>query len=478
MFEAIQEALQPHVGWILLGLVFLFLALRVPIGVALALPAVVITLIDTGKASSLAIAAVGAMNAKFLLTAIPFFILSSAFLSTGGAAERIVRFAVSAVGHLRGGMANAGVFSCMLFAALSGSSPATVAAIGPIAIRGMRSANYPLPFAAGVISTAGTLGILIPPSIVMVVYAAATNESVGRMFMAGIVPGLLAGLILIMGIWFAVGARKIVSRDWAGWGRMVRDGYHAFFGLLLILIILVGIYTGEFTPTEAAAVAAVYGFITATLIYRGIGFLRDEPWRREGETVEAAIGRNLWKSVVFLVPNFFHAQTRQVLLDAAKMAIMLMFVIFNALIFSHALTEQRLPQELLAIVQDAELAAWSFLILINILLLVGGQFMEPSGLLLIVAPIAHPIAIALGIDPIHLGIIMVVNMEIGMITPPVGLNLFVTSSITGMDILSVMKAALPWTGLLFLFLILITFVPEISLTLPDWLYGVPSSRAG
>ena len=190
------------------------------------------------------------MNAKFLLTAIPFFILSSAFLATGGAAERIVRFAVSAVGHVRGGMASAGVFSCMLFAALSGSSPATVAAIGPIAIKGMRRANYPLPFAAGIISTAGTLGILIPPSIVMVVYAAATNESVGRMFMAGLVPGLLAGLILIMGIWIAVGAKRSVARDWTGWGRLVRDGYHAFFGLLLILLILVGIYTGEFTPTR------------------------------------------------------------------------------------------------------------------------------------------------------------------------------------------------------------------------------------
>ena len=470
MLEAIQQALQPHIGVILIVLVFLFLALRVPIGIALGLPAVIVTLIDTGRISSLAIAAVGAMNAKFLLTAIPFFILSSAFLATGGAAERIVRFAVSAVGHLRGGMASAGVFSCMLFAALSGSSPSTVAAIGPIAIKGMRRANYPLPFAAGIISTAGTLGILIPPSIVMVVYAAATNESVGRMFMAGVIPGILAGLLLIFGIWFAVGARKIVQRDWAGWGRLWRDGYHAFFGLMLIVLVLAGIYGGWFTPTEAAAVAAVYGFITASVIYRGIGLLRDEPWRRDGETVADAIVRNTWKILVFTPVNLFHPDTRRVLLDGAKLAIMLMFVIFNALIFSHALTEQQIPQHITTLVTDAELAAWSFLILINVLLLIGGQFMEPSGLLLIVAPVVHPIALQLGIDPIHLGIIMVVNMEIGMITPPVGLNLFVTSSITGMSILSVMRAALPWTGLLFLFLILITFVPEISLFLPNLLF--------
>ena len=469
MIEALRHALEPHTTFVLFTLVFALLALRVPIGVSLGLPALTVTFIESGKASSLATAVVGAMNEKFLLTAIPFFILSSAFLTSGGAAERIVRFAIAAVGHLRGGMATAGVFSCMLFAALSGSSPATVAAIGPIAIKGMEEAKYPKSFAAGVISTAGTLGILIPPSIVMVVYAAATNESVGKLFLAGVIPGLLAGLLLVVGIWFGVGRYNIAGLSFPGWLTFVKRAWHAVFGLLLIVLILMGIYQGWFTPTEAAAFAAVYGFVTATVIYRGIGLLKDEPWQKDGEALSQAAWRNLWKAVVSIPINVFHPDTRRVLLDAAKMSIMLMFIIFNALMFSHVLTELQIPQSIAAGIIDAEFAAWTFLVVVNVLLLIGGQFMEPSGLLLIVAPIVYPIALQLGIDPIHLGIIMVVNMEIGMITPPVGLNLFVTSSITGMGILQVMTAALPWVGILFGFLILITYVPEVSLFLPNLL---------
>ena len=470
MIDALRHALEPHTTLVLFTLVFGLLAMRVPIGVALGLPALIVTFIEAGKASSLAIAVVGAMNQKYLLTAIPFFILSSAFLTSGGAAERIVKFAIVAVGHLRGGMATAGVFSCMLFAAMSGSSPATVAAIGPIAIKGMEDANYPKSFAAGVICTAGTLGILIPPSIVMVVYAAATNESVGRLFLAGVIPGLLAGLLLIVGIWFGVGRYKIANLAWPGWPTFFRRAWHAVFGLLLIVLILMGIYQGWFTPTEAAAFAAVYGFLTATVIYRGIGLMKDEPWRKDGEDMSVAIVRNAWKTVVFTPLNIFHSDTRRVLLTAAKMSIMLMFIIFNALMFSHVLTGLRIPQEIAGGIIDAEFTAWSFLVIVNVLLLIGGQFMEPSGLLLIVAPIVYPIALQLGIDPIHLGIIMVVNMEIGMITPPVGLNLFVTSSITGMGILKVMAAALPWTAILFAFLILITYVPQVSLFLPNLFY--------
>ena len=244
------------------------------------------------------------MNEKFLLTAIPFFILSSAFLTSGGAAQRIVQFAISAVGHVRGGMATSGVFSCMMFAALSGSSPATVAAIGPIALKGMDDAKYPLKFAAGVITTAGTLGLLIPPSIVMVVYAASTNESVGKMFIAGVIPGILAGLSLMVGIWFGVGAMQIAKRDWVGWQAVLTSGYHAFFGILLIVLVLGGIYRGWFTPTEAAAFAAVYGFVTATVIYRGIGFLKNQPWRRSDESLGVTVLRNTGLCLITFPLNF------------------------------------------------------------------------------------------------------------------------------------------------------------------------------
>ncbi len=263
---------------------------------------------------------------------------------------------------------------------------------------------------------------------------------------------------------------KIAKRDWVGWQAVLTSGYHAFFGILLVVLVLGGIYRGWFTPPEAAAFAAVYGFVTATVIYRGIGFLKNRPWRRGDESLGVAVLRNTGLCLITLPLNLFHKDTRQVLLDAAKMSVMLMFIIFNALMFSHVLTELEIPKNIADSIAAANMAPWMFLIIVNLMLLIGGQFMEPSGLLLIVAPILHTIAISLGIDPIHLGIIMVVNMEIGMVTLPVGLNLFVMSSITGMDILKVVRAALPWTGILFLFLILITYVPEISLFLPELLY--------
>ena len=448
---------------LLFVLVFTLLAMRVPIGVALGLPAVVVIFLKEGQVSGLAIAVISAMEDKFLLTAIPFFILASVFLTSGGASARIVKFAVSLVGHMRGGMAASGVVSCTLFAALSGSSPATVAAMGPLSIQGMRENNYPLPLAAGVICTAGTLGILIPPSIVMVVYCAATNESVGRMFLAGVVPGILAMLMLILAVRIFLHRSAIKQPPWAGWKAISRNGQQAFFGLLLILLILVGIYGGYFTPTEAAAFAAVYALFVATFVYRGIGLFRGSAWRKPAEPQALAVTRNL--AMLPLVPlNLFHRDTREVLVAAAKVAIMLLFVIFNALVFSHALTELLIPQAVAETIVHWGLPAWAFLLILNLLLLVGGQFMEPSGLLLIVAPIVHPIALMLGIDPIHLGIIMVVNMEIGMITPPVGLNLFVTSSITGLGIIQVMRAALPWTAVLAVFLLLITYIPAISLS--------------
>ena len=463
-------------GLLLITLVFVMLALRVPIGVSLGLPSIIVIFLVSGKISGLATAVVGAMNDKFLLTAIPFFVLSSVFLAGGGAAERIVRFAISAVGHLRGGLASAGVFACMMFAALSGSSPATVAAIGPMAIRGMKEAHYPEKLAVGIISTAGTLGILIPPSIVMVVYAAATNESVGRLFMAGIIPGLSAGLLLMLGVRFAVRRLAIDTIPKSSLRTILRNAVGASFGLLLIVLILAGIYGGWFTPTEAAAFAAVYSFIVASCLYRGIGFLKEQPWRknlgRKGrESYPRATIRALWQIPFAATCGLVHADTRASLLEAAKITLMLMFIIFNALMFSHVLIEIQLPQQITEVIASVDTPPWLFLLIVNLLLLVGGQFMEPSGLLLIVAPIVHPIALSLGIDPIHLGIVMVVNMEIGMITPPVGLNLFVASTIAKMEFLTVVRAVLPWMLLLLGFLMVITYVPFISTALPNALYG-------
>lgn len=529
---------------ILFLLVLGFLFLGVPVGVSLGLSSIlVIAFFSTDSMSSVALQFFTAAQ-NYTLLAIPFFILASSFMSTGGVAKRIIRFSIAAVGHFRGGLAMASVLACMMFAALSGSSPATVVAIGTIAIAGMRQVGYSKEFAAGIIANAGTLGILIPPSIVMVVYAAATNVSVGRMFLAGVIPGLLAGFMLMAGIYIVARVKGLPSEPWKGFGEILQGGKEAGWGLFLIIIILGGIYGGVFTPTEAAAVSAVYAFFVAIFVYRDMGPMRGMPWVREGDGPKAKIGfsatvyavgfffvfmilsffataewetistgdRALFGGVLAVVlsfayvmwrgatrnpaaiggyiasslpvwgrnlalmgrqsvPAMFGQDTRKVLLDASKTTIMLMFIIVNALLFAHVLTSERIPQAITEIMLGYGFTWFTFLIAVNILLLIGGQFMEPSGLLLIVAPVVFPIGIELGVDPIHLGIIMVVNMEIGMITPPIGLNLFVTSGITGMSLLEVVRAALPFVGILMIFLVIITYVPVISTFLPYALMG-------
>ncbi len=454
---------------ILFAMVVGLLLIGVPIAVSLGLSSMVFLLAysDTSLAS-IAQSLYQAMAGHYTLLAIPFFILASSFMSTGGVAKRIIRFSIACVGHLRGGLAIAGVFACMLFAALSGSSPATVVAIGSIVIVAMKQAGYSKEFAAGVICNAGTLGILIPPSIVMVVYASATDVSVGRMFLAGVIPGIMAGLMLMITIYVFARIRNMPSGEFVGWHEVFDSFRDAVWGLLLIAIIMVGIYgipglTGAiFTPTEAAAVAAVYAFFCATFIYRDMGPLAG----RNGQP-----NLPLIKKPYALVSAFVHPDTRDTLFEAGKLTIMLMFIIANALILKHVLTDEQIPQKIAASMLDAGFGAIMFLVIVNVILLIGGQFMEPSGLIVIVAPLVFPIAIELGIDPIHLGIIMVVNMEIGMITPPVGLNLFVTSGVAGMPMMAVVKAALPFLAVLFVFLIMVTYIPWISTFLPTLMMG-------
>jgi C4-dicarboxylate transporter DctM subunit len=442
----------------------------VPIAVSLGLSSIIFLLAfsDTSL-GSIAQSFYFAMAGHYTLLAIPFFVLASSFMSTGGVARRIIRFSIACVGHLRGGLAIAGVFACMLFAALSGSSPATVVAIGTIVIAAMQKAGYTKEFAAGVICNAGTLGILIPPSIVMVVYASATDVSVGRMFLAGVIPGLMAGGMLMAAIYIMARIKDMPSGKFTGWGEVGASFADAFWGLMLIAIIMVGIYgvpgvTGAiFTPTEAAAVASVYAFLVAMFVYRDIGPLAARnPGERRKSVLQAP-----WT----LVTAFFHRDTKNTLLDAGKLTIMLMFIITNALILKHVLTDEQVPQHIAGVMLAAGLGLISFLIVVNVILLIGGQFMEPSGLIVIVAPLVFPVAIQLGIDPIHLGIIMVVNMEIGMITPPVGLNLFVTSGVANMSVMAVVKAALPFLGVLFIFLIMVTYIPAISTWLPILVMG-------
>ena len=416
-------------------LLFLFLFMGMPVAVALGLSSLATILLFGHDSLASLTLKLYETSEHFTLLAIPFFILGGAFMTTGGVAKRMIRFAIACVGHLRGGLAMASVLACMLFAAVSGSSPATVVAVGSIVIAGMVRAGYPLGFATGVVCNAGTLGILIPPSIVLVVYGAATETSVGDLFMAGVVPGILLGLLLMVAIYVLATKRDLPRQPRATMREVLVAGRDSLWGLLLIVIILGGIYGGIFTPTEAAAVAAVYAFFIAVFVYRDIG----------------------WKQV----PG--------VLVDASKVTVMLMFIIANALLFAHVLTTERIPQIIAEYIVHLGMPAWAFLIVVNILLLIAGMFMEPTGIILIMAPILFPIAMQLGIDPVHLGIIMVVNLEIGMVTPPVGLNLFVAAGITKMPIGEVIKAALPWLSMLLAFLLVVTYIPQIALFLPQLL---------
>ena len=605
---------------ILFTIVVGLMLIGVPIAVSLGMASILFLLAlgDTSLAS-IAQTFFQAMAGHYTLLAIPFFILASSFMSTGGVARRIIRFSVALVGHVPGGLAIAGVFACMMFAALYGSSPAMVVAIGSIVIAGMHQVGYTKEFAAGVIANAGTLGILIPPSIVMVVYAAAVEVSVGRMFLAGVLPGLMAGSMLMITIYIMARVKNLPKGEWQGWDEVAAAVLDAAFGLVLIIIILGGIYGGIFTPTEAAAVACVYAFFAAIMIYRDMGPLKGKGWLRTEEilpfglglrvvafavigfilhwslgkagvyaegwgiivatvwvviclgtgwamthfesqrhrvawpiimvigavpglifgywalvsiyqamaiyaaesmiallltvllaavvalilcaaTIAPAIiftfslhgaaregqgtgfgssllggaramGRGVAEAVIYLPASIVHKDTRKTLFESGRLTVTLMFIIANALILKHVLTDEQIPQQIASAMLSAGFGPIMFLVIVNVILLIGGQFMEPSGLLVIVAPLVFPIAMELGIDPIHLGIIMVVNMEIGMITPPVGLNLFVTSGVANMPMMSVVRAALPFLAVLFVFLIMVTYIPWISTVLPNAMMG-------
>jgi C4-dicarboxylate transporter DctM subunit len=373
---------------------------------------------------------------NFEIMAIPLFILAGNFLTHGGVARRMINFASSMVGHWHGGLALAGVFACALFAAVSGSSPATVVAIGSIILPAMVKQGYPKRFGAGVITTSGALGILIPPSIVMVMYSVTTNTSVGQLFMAGVVPGLLLAFLLGLTTWVLAKKRGYPRMPRATWGERWTAFRKSAWGLFLIVIVMGGIYSGMFTPTEAAAMAAVYAFIIAVWVYKDL-----KP-----------------------------AQVGKVLLDSAAMSAMLLYIITNAVLFSFLMTSENVPQAMASWLTGQGLGPIGFLLVVNILLLIAGNVMEPSSIVLIMAPILFPVATQLGIDPVHFGILIVVNMEVGMCHPPVGLNLYVASGITKMGISELTVAVIPWLLTMLGFLLLITYVPAISLWLPRLVY--------
>jgi C4-dicarboxylate transporter DctM subunit len=423
-------------GLIIFGLLAVLMLTGMPISISLGLTVLTyLFALTTVPVEAVALKLFTGIE-KFEIMAIPFFILAGNFLTHGGVARRMINFATALVGHLRGGLALGGVLACALFAAVSGSSPATVVAIGSILLPAMVKQGYPMKFGVGVIGTSGGLGILIPPSIVMVIYAVATNSSIGKLFIAGIIPGLLLAALLMTVTWFVAKKRDYPCLPKASFRTLMRAFRESVWGLLLIVVVIGGIYTGIFTPTEAAAMSAVYAFIVAVFVYRDMT-LKDVP---------------------------------RTLLAAANMSAMILYIITNAVLFSFLLTSEQIPQELTSWITHQGMGSIGFLIMVNILLLAAGNFMEPSSILLITAPLLFPMAMQLGIDPIHLGILMTVNMEIGMITPPVGLNLYVASGISHLGLTETTKACAPWILVMLCYLLVITYVPAISLWLPNLLF--------
>ena len=386
---------------------------------------------------------------KFEIMAIPFFILAGNFLTHGGVARRMINFCTSLIGHWYGGMGLAGVLACAMFAAISGSSVATVVAVGSIVLPAMIKQGYPKQFGAGVITTSGALGILFPPSINLVIYSIATSgmsaigphgeavgsASVGQLFMAGVVPGLCLSFLLGLVTWRRAKKFDYPRMPKATWG----ERWHAFresvWGLLLIVVVIGGIYGGTFTPTEAAAMAAIYSFIIAVFVYKDLR-LKDVP-----------------KS----------------LLKAAGMSSMLLYIITNAVLFSFLMTSEHIPQAMAAWMTSQGFGLVVFMLLCNVILLAAGNFMDPAAIVLIMAPILFPVAVKLGVDPVHFGIMMAVNMEVGLCHPPVGLNLYVASGITKMGITELAIAVWPWLLTMIGFLVLVTFWPALSLWMPHLL---------
>jgi C4-dicarboxylate transporter, DctM subunit len=369
---------------------------------------------------------------SFEIMAIPFFILAGNFLSHGGVARRMINFAMSLIGHWRGGLGLAGIVACAMFALVCGSSVATVAAIGAIVLPEMVRNGYPMRFGAGIITVAGSLGILMLPSIPKIVYAVSTNTSIGALFVAGLLPGMLLTVMLCIVTWFLAKKRNYPTMPKATWAETWRVFQDSIWGLMLVVIIIGGIYSGLFTATEAAAMAAVYSFFISVFVYKAIGF-KDVP---------------------------------RVLLRAANTSAMLLYIITNAVLFSFVLTNENIPSALADWITAQHLGWFGFLLLVNILLLMAGNFMEPNSIILIMAPILAPAAKRLGIDPVHFGIVIDVNMEVGLCHPPVGLNLYVASMIAGMRITDLAVAVWPWLVTMLIFLVAVTYWPELTLFMP------------
>jgi C4-dicarboxylate transporter DctM subunit len=415
---------------------FVLLALGMPIYLVLGTTAGTLFLISGQSLMGVAQKILDELNSTLLL-AVPFFVMAAVFMQKGGIAKALIDFAAAWMGWVRGGLGVVCVFACAMFAAICGSSVATALAMGTILVPAMIARGYPATFALGVTAGSGTLGILIPPSLPLILYAILADESVPRLFLAGVVPGILQAAIFIGWVMLYGQVKKLPPEPRMPTAQFIKVNLYAMPALSLPVIIAVGIYGGFTTATEAAVLAAAVALVIALFFYKG----------------------------------FHWSETMSVIGDSIKSAGTIMIIVATALAFGHWITESGLPAMLVDAIVGYGLTAWQFLLCVNILLLILGMFLEVASVMLITMPILIPLLKPLGIDPIHFAIVVTINMELALITAPVGLNLYVMSSISKRPLGDVIRGVNPFLVLMLLLLVLVTYVPEVSLWLPRLVFG-------
>ncbi|XEC93328.1 TRAP transporter large permease [Paenibacillus tarimensis] len=417
---------------LLFSIFIILMLLRVPIAISLALSTIIVLMTGNFNLEMVPQRVFTAMD-SFPLMAIPGFVLAGVILSRGGISKYLIGALRAWIGHLPGGLAVVTILACMIFAAISGSSPATAAAIGSIMIPAMVNAGYDKKYAMGLVAAAGTLGILIPPSIPLIMYGITAEVSIGKLFMAGVIPGvILGGVLVLAAIYYAVknnykGGRKI------GWGERGRMSVKALWGGLLPILILGSIYTGAATPTESAVIAVFYAIVVSVLVYKELH----------------------WKDV------------RPIIVESLNITSMIFLIIGAASLFSLYLTNAQVPQKVGAWIAESDMNLWTFFLIVNLMFFIMGTFLEAVSIILITLPILLPVLAHMGINPIYFAIVMTINMELAMITPPVGLNLFVVSGISKEKLGAVVRGVAPFIALFIIVLVIIIVFPQLSLWLPE-----------
>ncbi len=422
---------------VMLAVLVLAILMRFPIGLALFGSGLLYFLVSGRDPSRAGELVLHNLFASFVLLAVPLFIFAAQLMNAGGISERLLRLALALVGRFRGGLAQVNVLASLIFASMSGSAMADAAGIGRVLI-GMMTDNqrYTPGFAAAVTGASATIGPIFPPSIIMVFYALVSSTSVGALFLAGIGPGVLMTLVLMIAVAIVAARRKYPVEPAMAAGAILVVVLQAILPLLMPVILLGGIYSGAFTPTEAAAIAGLYALVLSGIFYRQLGFQR-----------------------------LFHAMR-----ETARTTTMITTVYFGAVVVSYILTFEGLPRFIAGVLQQSDISPVVFLMIVNVTLLILGAFMEATAVILVVVPLLMPTIASLGIDPVHFGVVVTLNLTIGLITPPYGMILFVIAGVNGIPVSQILREIWPFIAVLITALLIVTYVPEITLFLPK-LFG-------